>query len=56
MILFVTLLMIISILTVVTVLAISIGGSMFIVLFGDVIVCIFIIMWIMKKLLFRKKK
>ena len=55
MILFTILLLILLILTVVTVLAISIGGSAFIVIFGDVIVCIFIIVWIIKKIFFKKK-
>ena len=55
MILFITLLMIAAILLVITVLTISIGGSVFIILFGDVIVCVFIILWIMKRL-FRKRK
>lgn len=56
MILFITLLLMLLILIVVTVLAVSIGGSIAIVLFGDVIVCIFIIVWIMKRLIKRKTK
>jgi hypothetical protein len=48
------LLLMLVILTVFTVIAIAIGGSAFIVVFGDVIVCIFIIAWIIKKL--AKKK
>lgn len=55
MILFILLLLMLLLLTVVTVFAISVGGSAFIILFGDVIVCIFIIVWIMKKLLKSKK-
>lgn len=35
--------------------AVSIGGTVFIVLFGDVIVCILVIMWLIKKLINRKK-
>lgn len=54
MILFMILLLMLVILTVFTVIAIAIGGSAFIVVFGDVIVCIFIIAWIIKKL--AKKK
>lgn len=37
------------------VLAVSIGGSIAIVLFGDVIVCILIIVWLIKKLIFKRK-
>lgn len=56
MILFTILALILLILTVITVVAISIGGSLVIVLFGDVIVCAAIIIWIMKKLITRKRK
>lgn len=35
--------------------AVSIGGTVFIVLFGDVIVCILVIMWLIKRLINRKK-
>ena len=55
MILFITLLIMALLLAVFTVFAIAIGGSVFIVVFGDVIVCVFIILWIMKRL-FRKRK
>jgi hypothetical protein len=51
MILFMILLLMLILLTVFTVIAISVGGSIVIVLFGDVIVCIFIIAWIIKKLI-----
>lgn len=54
MILFTTLLIMALLLAVFTVFAIAIGGSVFIVVFGDVIVCIFLIVWIIKKL-FKKK-
>lgn len=37
-----------------TVIAIAVGGSAFIIVFGDVIVCIFILAWI-GKYLFKKK-
>ena len=53
MILFTILLLILIILVVFAVILISIGGSAFIVIFGDVIVCMFIIAWIMKKLIKR---
>lgn len=55
MILFTILLLTLLLITVITVLAISAGGAAFIVLFGDVIVCGFLIIWIMKKLVKRKK-
>lgn len=55
MILFMILLLTLLFIGVITVLAISAGGAAFIVLFGDVIVCGFIIIWIMKKLVKRKK-
>lgn len=55
MILFLILLLTAILLTLVTVIAISVGGTAFIVLFGDVIVCIFILIWVMK-LLFKKQK
>lgn len=55
MVLFMILLLTLLLITVITVLAISAGGAAFIVLFGDVIVCGFLIIWIMKKLVKRKK-
>lgn len=56
MILFITLLIMALLLAVFTVFAIAIGGSVFIVVFGDVIVCIFLIVWIIKKLFKKKQK
>ena len=56
MILFITLLIMALLLAVFTVFAIAIGGSVFIVVFGDVIVCIFLIVWIIKKLFKKKSK
>ena len=56
MILFTTLLITALLLAVFTVFAIAIGGSVFIVVFGDVIVCIFLIVWIIKKLFKKKPK
>lgn len=56
MVLFLILLLITIILAIVTVVAVSIGGATFIILFGDVIVCVFIIVWIMKRLFRRKRK
>lgn len=55
MILFTILLLTLLMLAVITVAAISIGGSAFIVVFGDVIVCMVFIIWIMKHLFTRKK-
>lgn len=55
MIMFMILLLTLLTLTAITIIGISIGGSVFIVVFGDVIVCIAIIIWIIKRL-FRKKK
>lgn len=54
MILFTILLLTAVFLTIFTVAAISVGGTVFVVLFADVFVCIFIIVWIMKRL-FKKK-
>lgn len=54
MILFTLLLLITIILVVVTVFVVSIGGAVGIILFGDVIVCIVLLIWLIKKL--AKKK
>ena len=55
MILFVILLLIVAILTAITVFAISVGGAVFVILFGDVIVCIALIVWFMKHRINKKK-
>ena len=55
MILFIILLLIVAILTAITVFAISVGGAVFVILFGDVIVCIALIVWIMKRRINKKK-
>lgn len=55
MILFTILLLTLIILTILSVLAISMGGAIFIIVFGDVIVCIFIIVWILKRLIKKKR-
>lgn len=39
-----------------TILTIAVGGAAFIIIFADVIVCIAIIVFIMKRLIGRKKK
>lgn len=54
MLLFTILLLMLIILVVFTALAIAVGGSVFVVIFGDVIVCVFIIGWIIKKLIKKK--
>lgn len=51
MILFIILSLIVLLLIAFLVLAISIGGAISVILFGDVIVCIFIIGWILKKII-----
>lgn len=56
MILFTILLIMILILAVVAITVISVGGSAFLVIFGDLIVCIAIIVFIMKHLIERKKR
>ena len=56
MILTISLALMLFILIAVTVLAISVGGSIAVILFGDVIVCIFIIVWIINKIVKRRKK
>ena len=43
------------VLMVTTVIALSMGGAAFIFVFGDVIVCMAIIIWIVKRLTKRKK-
>ena len=56
MILFTILAVTLIILTRITVLAVGAGGAIFVVLFGDVIVCIFLIVWLMKRLIDKKKE
>ena len=56
MILFIILLLMLILLTVITVTVISAGGAVLIVLFGDVIVCAGLIIWIMKRLVSKKRK
>ena len=53
MILFIILLLALVILTVITVFAISIGGSVAIILFGDVIVCMIFMGLLLKKIIKR---
>lgn len=55
MILFTILALILLILVVVTVVVASVIGAGTIIVFGDVIVCILILGWLIKKLFFKKK-
>lgn len=55
MILFIILLLMVMILTTFIVIGAGIGGALFVVIFGDVIVCIFLIVWCMRRLIKRKK-
>ena len=55
MILFMILLTMILTLTLITILAISAGGVAFIIIFGDVIVCIILLSWLVYRLYSRKK-
>ena len=54
MVLFILLAIIATIMIMVTMAVISIGGAVGAILFSDVIVCIFIIGWIMKKMINKK--
>jgi O-antigen/teichoic acid export membrane protein len=38
------------------IITVSVGGATFIVLFGDVIVCVLFIVWLIKRLTKKKKK
>lgn len=49
------LLLITFILIVVTLIVIGIGGAAGIIIFGDVIVCILFLVWLIKKLIKRKR-
>ena len=55
MILFLILSLILIALIALTIIVLAAGGTAFIVVFGDVIVCIFILAWIIKKIFFKKK-
>ena len=56
MILFLILLGTLLILTVITVVVISVTGAVGVILFGDVIVCIWLIVWFMKRIIRKNKK
>ena len=55
MVLFIVLAIIVLLLALVTIAVVSVGGTAFIILFGDVIVCIWIIIKIMKAITKKKK-
>lgn len=55
MILFLILSLILIALIALTIIVLAAGGTAFIIVFGDVIVCIFILAWIIKKIFFKKK-
>lgn len=55
MILFLILSLILIALIALTIVVLAAGGTAFIVVFGDVIVCIFILAWMIKKIFFKKK-
>lgn len=55
MIMFTILMIILAILITVGVVLISVGGAFFIIVFGDLIVCAFIIIWCIKHLIKRRK-
>ena len=54
MVLFILLAIIAIIMIMVTMAVVSVGGAIGMILFSDVIVCIFIIGWIMKKMISKK--
>ena len=49
------LLITLAILTIIVVASVAVGGAAFVVVFGDVIVCVFLIVWFLKWL-FKKKR
>ena len=53
--LFLVLLITLVILILITAFVISIFGAGFIIIFGDVVVCVLIIAWIIKKIISKKK-
>lgn len=55
MILFMILLLTLALLTVMTVVIVSVTGAVGVVLFGDVIVCIVLIVWLIKRIIKKKR-
>lgn len=56
MLLFIVLFTVLLLLVAFTAFMIAVGGAAFIVVFADVIVCVFILVWIIKRLSGKKKK
>lgn len=54
MVIFIILLLMLIVLAIIIALVVSIGGAGFIIAFGDVIVCVFLIVWLMKRIIGRK--
>ena len=54
MVLFTILLIMLAIISIITILAISAGGALFVILFGDVIICAVLIVGIMIRLIKKK--
>ena len=52
---FLVLAMILLIFLIITAVIVALGGSVFILVFGDLIVCVAIIVWIIKKITKKKK-
>jgi uncharacterized membrane protein len=55
MIIFTVLLLILAALISISIFVLSIGGTLAIVIFGDLIVCIIFVVWLMKRRIRRKK-
>ena len=53
---FILLCLLITILITMIVITIGLGGAIFILLFGDIVVCLFILAWIFKKIFFNKEE
>lgn len=56
MILFIILLFTLMLVMVTSIALLSVGGATFIIIFGDLIVCALMIVWIMKRLLKKKNR
>lgn len=55
MVLFTVLFIIALILLMLGIAALAVGGTAFIVVFGDIIICVLLIVWLIKKLFFKKR-
>lgn len=56
MILFITLCLIAIAIAVISILVLSAAGASFILVFGDLIVCVFLIIWLIKTVFWKKKE